>query len=717
MDYKQVFLMLLVIGMFSLVSAETFGYGRTETTPINYSKLPSVNNSIYWDGNTWSSIRWLDIDGGNANTNIDIGIYNFITTGTGTFGSTYQAVLGDDANGVSGSFIHGDYEAYLGTEISAGVFSDSQHFVVLADGTYAINAIGDSYFDGDVDVTGTGTFGGGLFDSSGNLAIDLDNRFLYDLTGTINTVDTDNCLLQDLSGYSSVDWANHQLQLGSTGEIMLDWGTTNLLDFKDNDITTTGTGTFGSTSAGIVLNDANSNFHIYGKTANDYGKVDTGIDFISVAKPDYISNLANLGAGNVDTGKHYYHVEFYTVWGSTGIKSYSSAPSITLAGDSEVRVTIPVSTDYRVTGRRIYRTIAGESAYRDYLLADIANNVATTYDDNIADATINIPGRTYAYTYPNKAVPLIMVDEAGALVASEGATSLGYQTGVVGDGVSIGDQAGHDLQATAFGNTLVGSLAGKELTTGYFNTFLGGNAGATATTGSGNVAIGTQTSQIATGSYNVAIGSNAGRYGSGSYNTFIGTSAGHGSAMGNSARNIGIGYSALDLLDDAGNAYNVAIGWQAGHTITTGQYNILLGKDAEPSSATASNEMVVTNINSADFGGANIKTTGRISSGTATITASSDTTDVSGINTLFVNTTAGDVTLGGLKGGVDGQKLSVVKIVAVNDLILEHEEGVAGSQDFFMHQLGDEIIDAGGVPIVYEEVTGTWFDCSHAKHI
>jgi len=123
-------------------------------------------------------------------------------------------------------------------------------------------------------------------------------------------------------------------------------GATAALDMGVYAITTTGTGTFGSTSAGIVLNDANSNFHIYGKTANDYGKVDTGIDFISVAKPDYISNLANLGAGNVDTGKHYYHVEFYTVWGSTGIKSYSSAPSITLGSASEVRVTIPVSTDY-----------------------------------------------------------------------------------------------------------------------------------------------------------------------------------------------------------------------------------------------------------------------------------------------------------------------------------------------------------------------------------
>lgn len=108
----------------------------------------------------------------------------------------------------------------------------------------------------------------------------------------------------------------------------------------------------------------------------------------------------------------------------------------------------------------------------------------------------------------------------------------------------------------------------------------------------------------------------------------------------------------------------------------------------------------------------------RISSGTLTITASSDTTDVSGVNTLFVNTTSGDVTLGGLVGGIDGQKLMVVKIVAVNDLILEHEEGIGGNtDDFFMHQLGDEIIDAGGVPLIFNGTTEKWYDVSHAKHV
>ena len=115
---------------------------------------------------------------------------------------------------------------------------------------------------------------------------------------------------------------------------------------------------------------------------------------------------------------------------------------------------------------------------------------------------------------------------------------------------------------------------------------------------------------------------------------------------------------------------------------------------------------------------AKLEVAGAISSATMTITASSDTSDVSGVNTLFVNTTSGNVTLGGLVGGVDGQKLIVAKIVAVNDLILEHEEGIGGNtDDFFMHQLGDEIIDAGGVELVYNGSTSKWYDCSHAKHV
>ena len=98
---KTLVLIFGILFLISFISAASVGTssmteGRVVYTPplfINYSLIPTVNDSEYWDGHSWSDVRWLEIDGGNANVNIDIGIYNFTTTGTGTFGSG----TGDDA--------------------------------------------------------------------------------------------------------------------------------------------------------------------------------------------------------------------------------------------------------------------------------------------------------------------------------------------------------------------------------------------------------------------------------------------------------------------------------------------------------------------------------------------------------------------------------------------------------------------------------------------
>jgi len=128
---------------------------------------------------------------------------------------------------------------------------------------------------------------------------------------------------------------------------------------------------------------------------------------------------------------------------------------------------------------------------------------------------------------------------------------------------------------------------------------------------------------------------------------------------------------------------------------------------------TANDEIHFTNFDAYTFDN-DITTTGRISSGTKTITSSADNTDVSGVNTVWVTTAGGDVVLGGLTGGVDGQVLYIVRKDTTNDLTLEHAEG-AGDQDFIMHQGSDEIIDGGGVVLVCDG--SDWYDCSHAKHV
>jgi len=75
-------------------------------TPVNYTSV-NVNNSIYWNGNAWSDTRWLEIDGSNANQDIDIGIYNFTTTGiidanTYLVDSGYGLFAGEE--GIDGKF-------------------------------------------------------------------------------------------------------------------------------------------------------------------------------------------------------------------------------------------------------------------------------------------------------------------------------------------------------------------------------------------------------------------------------------------------------------------------------------------------------------------------------------------------------------------------------------------------------------------------------------
>jgi uncharacterized phiE125 gp8 family phage protein len=92
-------------------------------------------------------------------------------------------------------------------------------------------------------------------------------------------------------------------------------------------------------------------------------------------------------AGNVDNGAHRYLVTYVTADGETQGGVVSSA--VTVADktvNGKVALTdIPLGGS-SVTARKLYRTAAGGSTYM--LLATISNNTATTYTDNIADASL-----------------------------------------------------------------------------------------------------------------------------------------------------------------------------------------------------------------------------------------------------------------------------------------------------------------------------------------
>lgn len=94
-------------------------------------------------------------------------------------------------------------------------------------------------------------------------------------------------------------------------------------------------------------------------------------------------------AGNVDNGAHRYAVTFVTADGETQTGTVSASVTVvdkTLNGQVALTA-IPIG-GAAVTSRKIYRTAAGGSTY--LLLATIANNTATTYTDNVADASLGV---------------------------------------------------------------------------------------------------------------------------------------------------------------------------------------------------------------------------------------------------------------------------------------------------------------------------------------
>lgn len=86
------FLVMAFLLMFVAAEVEEFGFSNPNLPILGGGgsnvSLVTVNNSLYWNGFAYSPTRWLDIDGGNANQDVDIGIYDmyasaFIGDGSG----------------------------------------------------------------------------------------------------------------------------------------------------------------------------------------------------------------------------------------------------------------------------------------------------------------------------------------------------------------------------------------------------------------------------------------------------------------------------------------------------------------------------------------------------------------------------------------------------------------------------------------------------------
>jgi hypothetical protein len=186
----------------------------------------------------------------------------------------------------------------------------------------------------------------------------------------------------------------------------------------------------------------------------------------------------------------------------------------------------------------------------------------------------------------NFAADVTFADGADLITASAGTSNL-----------RLGVNAGNSIIAGGNYNVVVGDEAGTAITTG-----IGRYAGGDITTAAGNVAIGAYdgTKQPAlrvntTGAANVAVGSGSlganttasnntavgyaslGANTTGEQNVAIGANALSADTLG--SRNVALGFNTLAVQNftTATNAYNIAIGHNAGVSVTTGVENVLIG--------------------------------------------------------------------------------------------------------------------------------------------
>ena len=301
----------------------------------------------------------------------------------------------------------------------------------------------------------------------------------------------------------------------------------------------------GSGNVGIGTVSPATRFHLAGTTSSHYAQIDTGLNFSQVSAATALTPTIQALAGNVDVGDHRYTVTYITALGETGVGTPSNTVTIT-AGNQQVALSnIPVSSDYRVTSRKIYRTKAGGSIYMFYPLTTIANNTETTFNDNVADANLGAVSGVGIWYGVNTTNNLIRVNGNKAMTVDSFMTTFGVQAGNAGayggQNSLFGNQAGRQITSGA-NNTCMGHVAGNGITDGGGNACFGGAAGYLFN-GSYNTLIGAQAGYTAgTKSNNTLIGGNAGFYlSTGSTNTFLGAYAGYSSGVTTGSSNVFLG--------------------------------------------------------------------------------------------------------------------------------------------------------------------------------
>jgi hypothetical protein len=235
---------------------------------------------------------------------------------------------------------------------------------------------------------------------------------LFDFSGGLNTRDVDTLIrddeLSDGRNFTYISRGGLTIRKGHTRLNTAAWGTDPIQGgcgyYKSGadreEIITAGTSIGSRVAEGVTIADIKTGlsgdgerftFHQYldhlfmANTTDNLMVYDgTTVWDIGYEIPTSNCSLADAGAGSMGVGTYKYKITYKYIDGESN--ACTATNTITIDASHAVNLSAIPTGGVRVTGRVIYRTIAGGATYK--LLATINDNTTTTYADDIIDASL-----------------------------------------------------------------------------------------------------------------------------------------------------------------------------------------------------------------------------------------------------------------------------------------------------------------------------------------
>lgn len=544
------------------------------SSPSNGQILRYNSTNAYWENWTptyLTAVPTLDQVTTAGNTTSNTIIYSGTTEAirpsvdsTGALGASNYRWLNVYTRGVNSGANSLDI---LGTNINLNDNSGNIKLRVFGSTGNVVIQNGGTFTDAGyrLDVQGNTRVNGG--NTSADIPFIINNRFQFKGDGAL--------VYGNSAGHGRLTWDNSGAYFTGLSGYGVGIGANGVLNHL-----------FINTSGNVGIGTTNPTYKVdvQGTTlATSSVRAQGSFDINPLAAPPVIGGYTLSAGTNLGVGTYYYFVVYVTALGETS--AGANLTVVTTTGNTTVNLTgIPVSSDPRVTARKLYRTKLGGTSDNQWFLATISDNVTTTYTDSATDASLT--GVGVQYYKVNTTARYFTVSGVQGMVIDNNLTALGRSAG----------NAIITSNAAAVRTVLIGAFAGQSITTG-----------------SGNVIVGQAGANVNTGSSNTLMGDLAGyNINSGSSNSILGAQSGRFLTIGGSNLILGA-FSGRTLADGT-------------TQFTSGNNNVIVGPDIRMSTITDSNSIVI----------------GWDARGLGT-----NTTVIGNSSTTFTSIPAGNMTVGG----------------------------------------------------------------------